>query len=377
MIVFRRMSSPVSPRPLSLVPFLAADAALLLTAVLIAWRTPDEITGGALLAITVCVGLGGVLAVLPFVINEAREREAALAERQRELVELVNTSTASASRWGTQWAAAATGLEDAAGLASRSLAVAEQLPVIFQEKADALAEQLAQAGREAQVRAEQAARQDGALAAQIVQAEREAAVRLEAGARQEAALAARAEQIGAAAADFQKTLAEFGRVEAGLREQRAAITAALAEFPAAAEQAKAARIELEQRVAELPAKAEAHAAQVARAAGEAEARLGATTEALGKRLAEVETMIVELVAKLERVAALPEPAPAPVVVAAPAVVVAEPVAAKAPEVVPVAAIVPASEKPKVVVSSDAIMDPFLIPDDGYASLAEAMDARNA
>jgi hypothetical protein len=369
MTVFRRMSSSVSPRPLPLVPFLAADAALLLTAVLIAWRTPGEIAGGSLLAIVVCVGLGAVLAVLPFVLNDAREREAALAERQRELAELVNTSTASASRWGTQWAAAATGLEDAAGLASRSLAVAEQLPVIFQERADALAEQLAQAGRDAQARAEKAAQQDAVLAAQIAQAEREAAVRLERSSQQEAALAARAEQMGATVAEFQKTLAEFGRVEAGLREQRAAIAAALAEFPAAAEQAKTARVELDRRAAEIPAQAEARVAQVERAAGEAEARLGATTEALNKRLAEVETMIGELVAKLERVAAMPEPAPP--AVAEPVVVISQPVVA------PIAPVVPGVEKPKVVVSSEAIMDPFLIPDDGYASLAEAMDARNA
>jgi hypothetical protein len=371
------MSTSVSPRPLSLIPFLAADAALLLTAVLIAWRTPEEIAGWSLFAITVCMVLGAVLAVLPFVLNDARERDAAQAERQRELVELVNTSTSSASRWGTQWAAAATGLEDAAGLASRSLAVAEQLPVIFQEKADALAEQLAQAGRDAQVRAEKGGQKEAALVAQMAQAEREAAARLESGARQEAALAARAEQMGATVAEFQKTLAEFGRVEAGLREQRAAIAAALAEFPAAAEQAKTARVELEQRVAEIPAQAEAHVAQVAQAAGEAEARLGATTEALSRRLAEVETMIGELVAKLERVAAMPEPAPVPVVVSAPAMVVAEPVAAKAPEVAPIPAVAPTVGKPKVAVNSEAIMDPFLIPDDGYASLAEAMDARNA
>lgn len=369
MTVFRRMSSSVSPRPLSLVPFLAADAALLLTAVLIAWRTPEEIAGGALLAITVCVGLGAVLAVLPFVLNDAREREAALAERQRELVELVTTSTASATRWGTQWASAATGLEDAAGLASRSLAVAEQLPVIFQERADALAEQLAQAGREAQARAEKIAQQDATLAAQIAQVEREALVRFEKSAQVETALAAGAEQMGSTVAEFQKTLAEFGRVESGLREQRAAIAAALAEFPAAAEQAKAARVELDQRLAEIPAQADALVGQVTRAAGEAEARLGATTEALGKRLAEVETMIGELVAKLERVAALPEPA-APVAVVAPAVV-AE------PAIVLIASVSPMVEKPKVIVSSEAIMDPFLIPDDGYASLAEAMDARNA
>jgi hypothetical protein len=57
------------------------------------------------------------------------------------------------------------------------------------------------------------------------------------------------------------------------------------------------------------------------------------------------------------------------VIAAPAVVAESAAAPSAP-------VAPVAEKPKVIVSSEAIMDPFLIPDDGYASLAEAMDARN-
>jgi hypothetical protein len=333
MIVFLRMSSSLSFRPLPLIPFLAADALLLLTAGLIAWQTPGAVTGGALLAVVVCVALGAILAVLPFVLNDAREREAALAERQRELVELVNTSTASASRWGTQWASAATGLEDAAQLASRSIATAERLPVVFQEKAEALAERLAAV-------------------------EREALARVEKTAQQEAVMGARAEQMNATVAEFQRTLAEFGRVEAGLKEQRAAIAAVLAEAPAAVQQVRAAREELDGRVTEIPALADAQAAMITRVADEAEARLGATVEALSKRLAEAEALIGDVVAKLEQVAALPEPR----VVAA--------------EVAPAPVAQPVVEKPKVVVNSETIMDPFLIPDDGYASLAEAMDARS-
>ena len=331
MIVFLRMSSSFSFRPVPLIPFIAADGALLLTALLIAWRTPGEITGGALLAVVLCVALGAVLAVLPWVLNDARERETALAGRQRELVELVNTSTASAARWGTQWASAATGLEDAAQLASRSIVTAERLPVVFQEKAEALAERLAAV-------------------------EREALARVERTAQQEAVMGARAEQMNATVAEFQRTLAEFGRVEAGLKEQRAAIAAVLAEVPAAVQQVRTAREELDGRVAEIPALV---AAQIMRVAGEAETRLGATVEALNKRLAEAEALIGDVVAKLERVAALPEPQVA------------------AMEVAPAPVAQTVVEKPKVVVDREAIMDPFLIPDDGYASLAEAMDARNA
>jgi len=284
MIVFLCMSSSSSFRPVPLIPFLAADAALLLTAVFIAWRTPGAFTGGALLAVVVCVALGAVVAVLPWVLNDAREREEALAERQRELVALVNTSTASAARWGTQWALAATGLEDAAQLASRSIAAAERLPVVFQEKAEALGKLLSAADAEARARDERAT---------------------------------------------QRTITALE--------------------------------ELDGRVAEREVQVEARTAQITRVADEAEARLGATADALAKRLAEVEVMIGEVFAKLERVAALPEPQ---------AVTVLEAVAM----IAPVEKVV---EKPKVIVSSETIMDPFLIPDDGYANLAEAMDARDA
>jgi hypothetical protein len=303
MIVFRCMSSPVFSRSLPLVPFLAADGALLLTAVLIAWRTPDALTGAALFGVTFCMGLGAVLAVVPFIVNDAREREAELAKRQRELTELVTTTTATSARWGTQWAAAALGLDDAAKLTGRSLAVAEGLPAVFQEKADALTVRLAAVEREAQAR-------------------------LEAGERQEAALTARVEQIGVATTGLQQTLVEISRVEAGLREQRTAITTALAEFPLAAGQAQAARAELDERVAVAPAQLAEH---VARMVTEAEARLGATTEALMNRLAEVETMIGSLTEQLQRAADAaaeikPAPVPAVMVADAPVVVVETPVA---------------------------------------------------
>jgi hypothetical protein len=288
------------------------------------------------------------------------------------LTELVTTTTATSARWGTQWAAAALGLDDAAKLTGRSLAVAEGLPAVFQEKADALTVRLAAVEREAQAR-------------------------LEAGERQEAALTARVEQIGVATTGLQQTLEEISRVEAGLREQRTAITTALAEFPVAAGQAQAARAELDERVAAAPAQLAEH---VARMVTEAEARLGATTTALLTRLAEVETMIGSLTEQLQRAtdaaaeikpAPVPAVAPAVVVADAPVVVVETPVAvepaataavvvqepervAEAPafvakEKAPTAA--PVKDKP--VVRQETIMDPFLIPDDGYAALAEAMD----
>ena len=371
MIVFRRMNSSFAPRHLSLFPFLAADAGLLLTAALIAWRTPEELAGGALLGVVACVALGAVLLVLPFIINDAREREAALAERQREMVALMETTTANAARWGTQWAAAATGLEDAAGLAARSIATAERLPVVFQEKIDGLAQKLAQAESDARKRVESA----GEL---------------------EAALAERAKEIGTASAVLQGALADFGRVEAGLGEQRAALDAVLAEVGAATGRAQAARAGFEEKLAGVPAQIEA---QVARVAAEAGIRLSDTAERLERRFAEMETAGGALLEELKRAAAR-EPAavtageaiverlaaveealvklaeqravPAADVPAVPAgvtTVVVEPVVVVSDPVPPSVVVAPVEPA-----RSETIMDPFMIPEDGYASLAEAIDA---
>lgn len=441
MFLFSLMSSSQSPRSLSLVPFLAADAVLLFTAGMIAWRTSDELSGGALLAVVVCVGLGAVITVLPFILRDAREREAALAERQRELAELVTTSTASASRWGTQWAAAATGLEDAATLASRSLAAAERLPAAFQEKTDALTQRLEQLEREAQARAGADAQQAAVLAeradqigaasaglqqtlvgfsgvAEELKAQQAAitaalaefpavvaqarTARMEFEAQQASVQAERADQIGVASEGLQQTLAGFGGVAQELKAQQAAITAALAEFPVAAAQARTARAEFEGQLAGIPAQLEA---RVERLATEAETRLTATVAALTVRLSEVEGAVTALLAQCQRAVAearvvpvvekpetlVEEPAsvvietPAVVVVPEPVVVESVPLAVEETpvvEVVPVAVTarpeaVAAPEVVKPVARSETIMDPFLIPADGYAALAEAMDARNA
>ena len=498
------MSTTQSPSPLSVIPFIAADAGLLLTAGLIGWGTQGELTGGPLLAVVSCVGLGAVAMVYPFIVNDAHQRDAALAERQRELAELVTASNAHASRWGTQWAAAATGLEDAAALASRSIAAAERLPMVFQQTAEALTLKLTEAEQLAQARAEHAAQQESALAAQLgaqlaaqleqqagqfaslaavsgaqdsALAAREAALthhsakldgqlttltgqlaaltgQVERNATQESALAAReasvasqmatfADQfaaltaqvapIGTAAVEFKTTLQEFARLEVNVREHRAAIAASLSEFPVAAEQARSARSELQDALTAAPVKL---AAEVEQQVSVAEVRLGATTAALTERLAEVEAAVAGLVAQLNRVAEVAAAAPlalAPALVAAapvqqapveqapeavvaiaaveevvpvvitpevePVEAVQEPVIVVAPAVAPapveVAAVVQAPAEvttatpapkaapgaptaaAKTPIRSESIMDPFIIPKNGYAALADAMDLGDA
>lgn len=250
------MSSSVPSRSLSLRPFLVVDGVLLLTALLIAWRSSGELAGGALFGVIFCIGLGAVLTVLPFVINDARERETALAERQRELVDLVNSSTATASRWGTQWTAAATGLEAAAGLATRNLAVAERLPAVFQDKIDAVTLVLEQAELGAKAREERAAEWVKALDARSAHAASVAAElertlagfdRMESGLRvEQVALATTLErlpatvaQAGVVVADLGGTLTELVRTEAFLREGHAALDHTLARLPEAGAKADA------------------------------------------------------------------------------------------------------------------------------------------
>jgi hypothetical protein len=341
------MSSSVPSRSLSLTPFIAADGVLLLTALLIAWRTSGELTGGALFGLVFCVGLGAVMTVLPFVIQDVRERDAALAARQRELVDLVNSSTATTSRWGSQWTAAATGLEDAAGLASRSIAAAGHLPVVFQEKIDALAECLAQAENAARAREDRATKQEDALVA-------------------------RAAQAAQVALSLERMLADFNRVEAGLREQQVALATTLGEIPAAVAQVRAVREAVDEQLASAPGQIEAH---VTRFTTEADERLAATTNALGVRLADLENALASLTAHLERVKTLDIPVPA------------SQSPASASETVPLIAprektVISVCEKtvaepvdaPRTVaLRVETIMDPFYIPRDGYSALADAMD----
>lgn len=263
------MSHSVSPRPLSYVPFFVADGVLLLTALIIAWRTPDALDGGALAGVVICTCLGALIMAVPFVLNEARRREAASEKLQRELLELVTTTTATASHWGAQWTAAATGLVDAAGLASRNLAAAERLPAAVQEKIDALA-----------VRMERF--ESAAL-------EREArAATLEDGAR------LRASEASAAAAELARVLAEFEGVRSGLREGHDALSATLGELSAAAAKSDAARRALEELLASAPAKMSAQIeGGVERAATSAEARLTANVEEAAREFERMRTTLRE------------------------------------------------------------------------------------
>jgi hypothetical protein len=116
--------------PLNPWPFLIGDAALIATACLISSQTHAPLTGLPLIAIAGCVALGAVLAVIPFLINQTRRQEQALAERQREIAALAQITATSAE----QISIAVAGLHNIAESTARSLKLGEQLPHKIQEK---------------------------------------------------------------------------------------------------------------------------------------------------------------------------------------------------------------------------------------------------
>lgn len=80
------MNLPAEAPKLNPLPFIIADIVLILTALLIAYESPSPLSTFPLIAITVCVCVGAVLACLPIILNYTRRRDTLLDERQDQLV---------------------------------------------------------------------------------------------------------------------------------------------------------------------------------------------------------------------------------------------------------------------------------------------------
>jgi hypothetical protein len=124
------MHIPEEAPPLNPWPFLAGDAALVATTVFIAYQAKAPLTGLPLIVIVCCVGLGAVLAIIPFLLNHTHRQDIALAERQREIAALAQTTAASAE----QISIAATNLHSIVDATARALKSGEILPHKLQEK---------------------------------------------------------------------------------------------------------------------------------------------------------------------------------------------------------------------------------------------------
>lgn len=106
------------------------DAALLLAAGFIAYRSGDTLSLPEIFAIVGCVFAGMIMGTIPFLVHYEREKNAVLDARQQELEALSQTLAASAE----QISIAATGLHQVAELAQKNLRHAEQLPHRLQDK---------------------------------------------------------------------------------------------------------------------------------------------------------------------------------------------------------------------------------------------------
>ena len=123
------MSSSSSPKLPKWIFFLT-DAILLLTAWLIASRSPGPLSSHAIFAITACVIVGAILGTIPLLLHYEREKNETLDDRQRGLEALALTLTTTAD----QISIAAKGLHEIAELTQKNLKQAEQLPQKLQDK---------------------------------------------------------------------------------------------------------------------------------------------------------------------------------------------------------------------------------------------------
>lgn len=132
------MHIPEEAPPLKLWPFLVGDAVLVATAILIANQAKAPLAPAPLVAIAGCVALGAILALIPFVLNHTRRQDLALADRQREIAALAQSTATSAE----QLSIAASSLHAIAESAARAAKLAEQIPHKVQDKINDFKSQL-------------------------------------------------------------------------------------------------------------------------------------------------------------------------------------------------------------------------------------------
>ena len=130
---------------LSKLPFILGDIALLLLAGLIATRHPHPFSQPLpLLIITGCFFVGIVAAMIPFIVNNARDQEEAAAALRRELGEQFKRLMAASEH--LQHATAQ--LKTVEEIATKNLQAAEKLPYRLQEKIAEFNQQLAETENE-------------------------------------------------------------------------------------------------------------------------------------------------------------------------------------------------------------------------------------
>ncbi len=185
--------APKLPKP----PFLIGDGVLIATAFFIGRNCASPIGPWPLLAITLCVVCGAVLATIPFLANYAKQQDAELTERQNQIAALARTTAESAE----QLSIAASSLNGIAEASATNLKLIEQLPQQLQEHIKDLQKQLTETTRSSS-----------------------------ASVKEEAAL------IDAAAKRITQTVADLAKLETSSRQYLTATNETLAKIPPLTEQ---------------------------------------------------------------------------------------------------------------------------------------------
>lgn len=248
------MNIPDEVPKLNLWPFIVVDALLLAVASFIGLRAPGPLSSAQLLVVGLLIFLGAILAVIPFLLNFTRRQENALAERQREIAALAQSTAASAE----QLSIAAASLHTIAETASKSAKHAEQLPQKLQEKIHEFKEQLNEVSMS----------ENEALSQEV-----------------NTLRAAETERIETILTTVRKLSSEIARLEAASRKNVTELSDSLSRFTTSAEQAAA---EATTAIASLRAGAEKSLAAAHTSA------LGAIEETLSHALSEIDTKVANL-----------------------------------------------------------------------------------
>ncbi|MBM3855624.1 MAG: hypothetical protein FJ399_21140, partial [Verrucomicrobia bacterium] len=135
------MNTPESKPSLPTWIFVVTDLALIGAAAVVAARSAQPLSSGAMIAIVGLVSLGAVILAIPLVARFERQKNALLDDRQRALEALARTVSSSAE----QISIATGSLHEIAEAAQKNLRQAEHLPHKLQEKIAEFQAQLAAA----------------------------------------------------------------------------------------------------------------------------------------------------------------------------------------------------------------------------------------
>ena len=159
------MNLPEEAPKLPKLPFLIGDGVLIATAFFIGRNCASPIGPWPLLAITLCVVCGAVLATIPFLANYAKQQDAELTERQNQIAALARTTAESAE----QLSIAASSLNGIAEASATNLKLIEQLPQQLQEHIKDLQKQLTETTRSSSASVKEEATLIDAAAKRITQ----------------------------------------------------------------------------------------------------------------------------------------------------------------------------------------------------------------